>query len=98
VLLYDAYSPVNPSYPYWEYDDFCLDSFDSNECITEFRVNKEDLPRLADALCVPRQFRCSKGTVCMQWAGRSVYSAETLGISVQILRTDLSIWPPCSRA
>lgn len=64
LLLYDAYSSVNPKYPYWEYDDFDLDSFDSSECITEFRVNKNDIPRLADVLGVPQQFKCSQGTVC----------------------------------
>lgn len=26
VLLFNAYKLVNPSYPYWEYDGFCLDS------------------------------------------------------------------------
>ena len=64
VLLFDAYKSVNPSYPYWECDCFCLDSFDSSECLTEFRVNNEDLPRLAEVLGVPPQFRCSQGTVC----------------------------------
>ena len=48
VLRFDAYKSVNPSYPYWEYDCFCLDSFDASECLTEFRVNKEDIPRLAE--------------------------------------------------
>ena len=64
VLLFDAYKSVNPSYPYWEYDGFCLDSFNSSECLTEFRVSKEDLPRLAEVLRVPPQFRCTQGTVC----------------------------------
>ena len=44
VLLFDAYKSVNPSYPYWEYDCFCLDSFDASECLTEFRVSKEIFP------------------------------------------------------
>ena len=57
VLLFDAYKSVNLSYRYWEYDCFCLDSFDSSECLTEFRVNKEDLSRLAEILGVPPQFR-----------------------------------------
>ena len=64
VLLFDAYKSVNPSYPYWEYDCFCLDPFDASECLTEFRVNKEDLLRLAEVLGVPPQFRCFQGTVC----------------------------------
>lgn len=63
ILLYDAYSSVNPSYPYWEYDDFCVNYFDSSECLTEFRVNKEDIPLLAEVLRVPQHFRCPQGTV-----------------------------------
>ena len=61
VLLFDAYKSSNPAYPYWEYDAFCLDSFDSSECLTEFRVSKEDLS-LAEVLRVPAQFRCPQGT------------------------------------
>ena len=64
VLLFNAYKSVKPTDTYWEYDNFCLDSFDSSECLTEFRVSKEDLPRLAEVLRVPPQFRCSQGTVC----------------------------------
>ena len=33
VLLYEAYISVNKLYPYWEYDDFCLESFDSSKLI-----------------------------------------------------------------
>ena len=51
VLLFNAYKFVNPSYPYWEYDGFSLDSFDSSERLTEFRVSKEDIPRLAQCNC-----------------------------------------------
>ena len=27
LFLYDYYEPVNPSYPYWDFDPFCVDSF-----------------------------------------------------------------------
>ena len=54
VLLFNAYKLVNPSYPYWEYDGICLDSFDSSERLTEFGVSKEDIPSLAEVLRVPR--------------------------------------------
>ena len=54
----------NPEYSFWKYDAFCLDSFDSSKYLTEFRVSKEDLPRLAEVLRVPPQFRCPQGTVC----------------------------------
>ena len=69
VLLFDAYKSLNPSYPYWDDDGFCLDSFDSSECLTEFKVSKEDLPRLAEVLRVPLQFKCSQGTVCSGMEG-----------------------------
>ena len=29
IVLYDYYQPVNPSFPYWNFDPFCLDVFDS---------------------------------------------------------------------
>ena len=57
VLLYDAYTSKNLIYPYWEYDDFDLDALDSSECLSDFRFNKEDIPRLSDALRIPQQFR-----------------------------------------
>lgn len=62
--MFDAYKSLNPAYPFWGYDAFCLDSFDSSECLKEFRVNKEDLPCLAEVLRVRPQYRCSQVTVC----------------------------------
>ena len=35
LILHDFYEPVNPLYPYWNFDPFCLDSFDSCECETK---------------------------------------------------------------
>jgi len=37
---------------------------DNSECRAEFRVDKEDIPLLVDALGVPDHFRCPQGTVC----------------------------------
>ena len=64
VLLYDAYKSTNSIYPYWEYDEFSLDSLSSDECLADFRVEKDDIPRLAEALRLPGRFRCSQGTLC----------------------------------
>ena len=50
VLLYDAYESTNSIYPYWEYDEFSLDPLSSDECLADFRVEKDDIPRLAEAL------------------------------------------------
>ena len=33
VLLYDAYKLTNSIYPYWEYEEFSLDSLSSDECV-----------------------------------------------------------------
>lgn len=32
LILYHEYESVNPLYPYWEFEPFCLDSLDSSEC------------------------------------------------------------------
>ncbi|CAH3020793.1 unnamed protein product, partial [Porites evermanni] len=63
VLLYDAYKSTNSIYPYWEYDEFSLDSLSSDECLADLRVEKDDIPRLAEALRLPGRFRCSQGTL-----------------------------------
>ncbi|CAH3163482.1 unnamed protein product, partial [Porites lobata] len=57
------YKAVNPFYPYLEFEPFCLDSLDSRECKSKFRLEKEDIPFVADALQVPARFRCPQGTV-----------------------------------
>ena len=52
MILYDYYQPVNPSFPYWNFDPFCLDVFDSCEC-----------EAVMNALQIPASFKCSQGTV-----------------------------------
>lgn len=64
AILYSNFWSENPCYPYWEYDSFCLDELDSSECLTEFRVAKEDIPGLALALQIPDKFTCTQGTIC----------------------------------
>ena len=51
-------------FSYWEYGSFQLDDFERSECKAEFRVEKDDIPRMAAALQVPNIFRCSQGTIC----------------------------------
>jgi len=43
LKLYDDFKPLYPSYSYWDFDPFSLDSFDSYECEAHFRVVKHDL-------------------------------------------------------
>ena len=63
VLLYDAYQSKNPDFIYQQYDPFNLDNIDSAECKAEFRIEKADLPRLAEALGLPPTFHCQQRTV-----------------------------------
>ena len=49
VLLYDAYKSANSIYSFWEYDEFSLDPLSSDEFLADFRAEKDDIPRLAEA-------------------------------------------------
>jgi hypothetical protein len=64
ALLYDLHTSKNPCFPYEEYDHFDLDTMDSVDCKAEFRVEKNDIPLLAEVLRIPAEFRCPQGTVC----------------------------------
>ena len=35
-----------PVFPYWKYDPFSLENMLEDECLSEFRVSKLDIPRL----------------------------------------------------
>ena len=69
LFLYDFYESVIPSYPYWDFDTFCLDSFHSCKCEAHFRVAKDDLLILLNALQLPATFKCPQGTVCSGMEG-----------------------------
>ena len=64
LIIYNMYESVNPLYPYWEVQPFCLETMDASECLAEFRVKKDDIPALAIALRIPNQFVCHQGTIC----------------------------------
>ena len=64
VILYKEYESANLCFPYWEYGSFELDDLERSKCKAEFRVEKEDIPRIAAPLLVPNIFRCSQGTIC----------------------------------
>ena len=66
------YFKKNPLFPYDIYDEFSRDHFTEEECIAEFRVEKNDLPVLADALGIPPVFRCSQRSVFEGMEGLSM--------------------------
>ena len=64
IIVYDYYQPVNPPFPYWNFDPFCFDVLNSCECEAHFRVAKDDIPILLNAFRIPASFKCPQGTVC----------------------------------
>ena len=64
VLLYDCSFSKNLELPYKDYERFDLEEMADSECRAEFRVNKRDLPRLAESLQIPDTFVCNQGSVC----------------------------------
>ena len=64
VILYDLNASKNPCFPYEEYDDFDLEAIDAVDSKAEFRVEKHDIPLLAEVLGIPEKFRCQQGTIC----------------------------------
>ena len=53
-----------PEFPYWKFPRFSLNGISEDECLAEFRFEKQDnIPRLAPALRLPQKFFCSNETV-----------------------------------
>ena len=64
VFLYNLSTLKNPVFPYEIYERFELANVDEAECKAEFRVEKSDLPQLADDLRVPQIFNCDQRSEC----------------------------------
>ena len=62
VLLYEGNFSKNPEFPYEEYEMFDLYAVDDMECKAEFRFRKNEIPRLAEALDIPKTFFCHQDT------------------------------------
>ena len=58
MLLYDVNSSENLSLQLWRCDRFSLDNMENDECIPEFRFEKEDLLLLHDVLQIPDPITC----------------------------------------
>jgi hypothetical protein len=72
LLLYDINTSKNPMFPYKKYEEFKLANVDEVECKAEFRVEKSDLPQLANALQIPEVFKCDQRTICDVMEGFSM--------------------------
>jgi len=69
VLLYETFTLKNPDFPYDSYELFNLDSMNAAECKAEFRVEKQDLPRLVQTLQLPPVFKCEQRSICDHMEG-----------------------------
>ena len=65
MLLYDINQSKNPEFPHENYELFNFDALDPVECVADFRVEKQDIPRLADALGIPPSLSASRGVYVM---------------------------------
>ena len=63
LLLLELSTARNPEFSYDVYNRFDLDEIDQAECKSEFRIEKRDIPLLADVLGLPAIFRWPQRTV-----------------------------------
>ena len=59
LLLYDLNRSDNVDLPYNSYPGFDFDDLEDDECLSEFRFYKNDLPFLAKVLGIPEVLRLS---------------------------------------
>lgn len=69
LLLLKKTSSKNPEFSYEKYARFSIESIEEPECKSEFRVEKKDLPLLADALRLPDTFHCNQRTTADKLEG-----------------------------
>ena len=50
ALLYDVNRSKNRDFEYWLHDSFDLNEISDDDCVAEFRFQKNDITRLANAL------------------------------------------------
>jgi len=64
LLLYDLNTSNNLDLPYDLYPTFNFDDLENDECLSEFRFNKNDLPLLAEVLGIPDLVECYQRSIC----------------------------------
>ena len=78
LVLWENYQSKNLDFSWDNYSRFTLEDMDEAECKAEFRVEKQDLPMLAEALGIPANFKCHQRTVCDCMEGKLVRVLFTL--------------------
>lgn len=62
LMLLEASEQNAPRFQYWRYPRFSLEFVNEDECLAEFRFQKEDIQRLAHVLRIPHKVVCRNGT------------------------------------
>ena len=62
LMLYDINRTHNLDLPYWKYEKFDLDHLENDECVAEFRFQKDDIYDLTGVLQVPDEIVSYNGT------------------------------------
>ena len=62
LMFYDMRRTRNLNLPYWKYEKFDLDHLENDECVAEFRFQKDDIYDLPGVLQVPDEIVCYNGT------------------------------------
>ena len=68
LLLYDLNRSDNLGLPYNSYPGFDFDDLEDDECLSEFRFYKNDLPFLAEVLGIPEVVECYQRSICSNTA------------------------------
>ena len=64
LVLWESCRSKNPDFPYSSYARFDFENVDESECLAEFRVQKQDIPVLANVLQLPMNIHCPQRTIC----------------------------------
>ena len=67
LLLYDINTSPNLDLPYDLYERFDFDVLDDDECLSEFRFRKHDLPLLAEVLQIQDKITYTKEVFALVW-------------------------------
>ena len=62
LMFYDINRTHNLDLPSWKYEKFDLDHLENDECVAEFRFQKEDIYDLPCVVQVPDEIVCYNGT------------------------------------
>ena len=62
LMFYDINRTHNLDLPYWKYEKFDLDHLENDECVAEFRFQKEDIYDLPCVVQIPDEIVCYNGT------------------------------------